>query len=675
MEQHDFSSSLAIIPRRRDQLLPALHAVHHVAGWLPEAAIEAAGRHVFVPLSEVYGIVTSYSELRLTPPDADRVEVCTGLSCRMAAADDVAAALEAEGRTVERVPCRFLCAVAPVIEHRGRYQGRVDARAVSIGSGRAEPPFTAVRSASRDEPGSVAERRAAAVEQFQHDASLTRMSLGDGVCARAAGAGAGALDALLIGASSEPAARPRWVQVGCDGDCHAQPAVTVRRADGTIARFARVSRSHAKDIAGAVTSGPSAIATDALLDGTAYPGQTRRVLARCGVIDPSSLDEALAAGAYLGWERALAMQPEDVIDLVRLAGLRGRGGAYFPTHIKWASARVHPAPRYLVVNAEEGEPGVFKDRHLMEGDPHALVEGVLIAAYAIGAERAFIYINGQADLSARRVAAAVDAARAAGLAGRGILGSAFSCEIEIYRGAGGYVCGEESVILNSIEGERAVPRFRPPLPTEAGLWGRPTVLNNVETLVNLPLIVTDGPDAFREIGTDAYPGTKLMSLSGALVRPGLVEAPMGTTIREIIEVAGGGALAGQTITAAVVGGPSGGLLPASMFDLPIAGGMLHESGPVLGAGGIVVLDERTPLHFALRELTAYNTVESCGKCTPCREGTARALTILDRTGDAPLSTADRDELFALSDVMQTASLCGLGQMAPGPIRSALTLFE
>jgi NADH:ubiquinone oxidoreductase subunit F (NADH-binding) len=403
--------------------------------------------------------------------------------------------------------------------------------------------------------------------------------------------------------------------------------------------------------------------------------ETRRSLRNCGAIDPESLDEALAAGAYSGFEKALAMKPEEVVELVRASGLRGRGGAYFPTAIKWDSAREHPGPRYLVVNAEEGEPGVFKDRHLMEGDPHTLVEGVLIAAYAVGAEKAYIYINGQAQLSAWQVELAIKDAREAGLIGEDILGSGFSCEVEIYRGAGGYVCGEESVILNSIEGERAVPRFRPPLPTEHGLFGRPTVINNVETLVNLPLILTEGVEWFRSVGTQDFPGTKLISLSGAVQRPGLYEVPMGTTIQSIIEECGGGAQEGHTITYAVVGGPSGGLMPASMLDVPIQGGMLHPSGPVLGAGGIVVLDERTPLSFVLRELTAYNKDESCGKCTPCREGTDRALALLNKAGDAPLSPEDRAELLELCDVMQTASLCGLGQMAPGPIRSALTLFE
>jgi NADH:ubiquinone oxidoreductase subunit F (NADH-binding) len=335
--------------------------------------------------------------------------------------------------------------------------------------------------------------------------------------------------------------------------------------------------------------------------------------------------------------------------------------------IKWESVLAHPAPRYLVVNAEEGEPGAFKDRHLMEGDPHLLVEGIAIAAHAIGAERTILYINGQAELAAERMAAAIADAGAAGL-----LGSDLS--IEIYRGAGGYVCGEESVILNSIEGERAVPRPRPPLPTDAGLWGRPTVINNVETLCNLPSIVTDGVAGFREIGTEQYPGTKLVSMSGSISRPGLYEVPIGITARSLIGLAGG-LEAGRSLRALVMGGPSGGFLSQDLLDTPLAGGLIHPTGAVLGSGGVVVLDDRMPVSLALRDLTAYNAAESCGKCTPCREGSARALAILDRTGEGGLSDDDRAELLDLCDLLQYASLCGLGQMAPGPIRSAIALFS
>lgn len=481
----------------------------------------------------------------------------------------------------------------------------------------------------------------------------SRWTVGDGLCARS-------VDADDVAAALHRAAPSTTiVRTGCDGSCWAQPVVTFHPSDGSARRSEWVVADDVERLLqGDIPATP----------GDPFAGQVRRVLARCGVIDPLSLDDARRHGAYTALERARAMAPEDLVALVKASGLRGRGGAYFPIAVKWESARAFPEPRYLVVNAEEGEPGAFKDRHLMEGDPHLLVEGIAIAAHAAGCARVFLYINGQARLSAERMARAVADATAAGLLGPDL-------RIAIYRGAGGYVCGEESVILNSIEGERAVPRPRPPLPTEAGLWRRPTVISNVETLCNLPFIVTEGAEAFRSVGTEAYPGTKLVSLSGAVQRPGLYEVPLGVTTRELIAL-GGGLLDGHALRAVVMGGPSGGFLNPDQLDLPLVGGLVHPTGAVLGSGGVVVIDDRTPLSVALRELTAYNAVESCGKCTPCREGSERALAILDRAGEVGrLSESERAELLDLCDLMQYASLCGLGQMAPGPIRSALALFD
>lgn len=482
--------------------------------------------------------------------------------------------------------------------------------------------------------------------------SAPRFAVGDGLCARSVGSG----EVATALRSSYPDADV--VAVGCDGSCWAQPIVTLTDSDGGTRRFERVNPEEVADL----LSRPADVGPAPLV------GEIRRTLARCGNVDPESIDDARHKGSYEALARARSMPPEEIIAQVKEAGLRGRGGAYFPLAIKWESVRTHAAPRYLVVNAEEGEPGAFKDRHLMEGDPHLLLEGIAIAAHAAGVERTFLYINGQAELSAERMARAISDAHAAGLLGSDLT-------IEIYRGAGGYVCGEESVILNSIEGERAVPRPRPPLPTDAGLWGRPTVISNVETLCNLPLIVSDGVDRFREQGTDQYPGTKLVSLSGAVQRPGLYEAPIGITARTLIELAGG-PRAGHSLRAVVMGGPSGGFLSPDLLDVPLTGGLVHPTGAVLGSGGVVVLDDGMPLSLALRELTAYNATESCGKCTPCREGAARALAILDHAGEiGALSGSDRDELLELCDLMQYASLCGLGQMAPGPIRSALALFD
>ena len=347
---------------------------------------------------------------------------------------------------------------------------------------------------------------------------------------------------------------------------------------------------------------------------------------------------------------------------MRASGLAGRGGAYFQAAVKWTACRAAAGtPKYLVVNGEEGEPGIFKDRHLMEGDPHRLLEAALLAAYAAGVSRGIVYIHGEAELSAERVAAAVAQARDWGLLGGRILGADFSLELELRRGAGGFVLGEETALLESIEGRRAMPRTRPPFPVEAGLWGKPTVINNVETLFAVPSIVERGGAWFAGLGGGH--GTKLFGLSGHVNRPGLVELPLGTTLRTLIEEIGGGSSTGRPIRAVVLGGPSGSLVHSRQFDAPLV-----PRGPVNpGTGGAVALDAQASVRDVVRTLLAFNMRESCGKCTPCREGTARLLAMLD-------GPPDREGVKALSEVVQVASLCGLGQAAPLAVLSALAEF-
>ena len=456
---------------------------------------------------------------------------------------------------------------------------------------------------------------------------------------------------------------------GCDGACFNAPQVLVTPPGGDTLRFGRVTP---EDAVGLVVDRGDPDSLQGF-----FAGQQRLVLGDCGATAPTDLDEYLAAGGYGALAAALSMGPEAVIETVAEAGLLGRGGAYFPAARKWQGARaVERTPRYIVVNCEEGEPGVFKDRHLMEGTPHRLLEGLVIAAFASGAEKGYIYVNAEAHLSAERVQGALAQARERNLVGEGVLGSGFSLDVEVRRGAGGYVCGEETTLLNTIQGDRRVPRLRPPFPVEAGLWANPTVINNAETLVNVPLLIEDGPSrsSFMETGIEAARGTKLVCLSGAVQRPGLVEVPMGTTIRHIIADIGGGPPPGRTIGAVAVGGPSSGVLPVSMLDTALRPGMLHESGVVMGAGGIVAVDDAVSVVEVVRKLAAYNAAESCGKCTPCREGTPRMVEALDRLAAGHGSTADLDDLKYLAEVVGAASLCGLGQMAGGPINSALHFF-
>jgi NADH:ubiquinone oxidoreductase subunit F (NADH-binding) len=450
------------------------------------------------------------------------------------------------------------------------------------------------------------------------------------------------------------------VAAGCNGMCWAQPVVEVLRDGRPRLTTGPVAAAEVPRLLNALAANPAA-APD--VGAEWLPRQRRVLLERCGLANPGDIADAIRHGTYATLVLALEdARPEVVIEEVRAAGLAGRGGAYFPTAVKWAACReARGAPKYLVVNGEEGEPGIFKDRHLMEGDPHRLLEAVLLAAYACGASRAILYVHGEAEVSAERLRVAVAQAREWGLLGEHILGSDLSLDVELRRGAGGFVLGEETALLESIEGHRAMPRTRPPFPVESGLWGKPTVINNVETLCAVPSIVAEGGAWFAGLGRGG--GTKLFGLSGHVQRPGLVEVELGTTLRTLAEGLGGGSPAGRPIRAAVLGGPSGSVVPARQFDEPLV-----PRGPVNpGTGGVVALDDGASVADAVRTLLAFNMRESCGKCTPCREGTARLLRVLD-------GPVERERVSSLAEVIQVASLCGLGQAAPLAVLSALAEF-
>ena len=463
------------------------------------------------------------------------------------------------------------------------------------------------------------------------------------------------------------------VTTGCDGACFAAPQVSVTYSSGEGHTYSNITAEGVRRpfrIDGDGRSMPHAASPAAF-----FNGQQRLVLSGCGELDPVDIDEYILKGGYAGLGRALSMTPEEVIEEALGSGLRGRGGAYFPAALKWRGARTATGTtRYLVVNSEEGEPGIFKDRHLMEGVPHRIIEGAAIAAYASGAEQAYIYINAEASLSALRMQTALDQAHDHGLLGPDIVGSGFNLDVEIRRGAGGYVCGEETTLLNTMEGDRREPRLRPPFPTESGLRASPTVINNPETLASVPFILANGAASFAAIGTESDKGTKLISISGSVARPGIAEVPMGTTLREIVYDIAGGPEDGHTLRGLAVGGPSSGILPTSLLDTAIKPGLLHESGVMLGAGGVIALDERVPVPEALRKLAAYNASESCGKCTPCREGTPRIVESMDRLIAGGGTVNDLDDMRYLANVVNAASLCGLGQAAGNPVTSVLHFF-
>ncbi|MGB2824915.1 MAG: NADH-quinone oxidoreductase subunit NuoF, partial [Phycisphaerae bacterium] len=408
-----------------------------------------------------------------------------------------------------------------------------------------------------------------------------------------------------------------------------------------------------------------------------YRHQTRLVLRNCGVVDPRSLQDAVARGAYQAAAGALAKSsPEDVIAEVLASGLRGRGGAGFPTGRKWQFARAAEGDaKYIICNADEGDPGAVMDRALLEGDPHLVIEGMVIGAYAIGAAKGFIYVRAEYPIAIEHTRIALAQAREAGLLGENILGTGFDFDIEIRKGAGAFVCGEETALIASIEGKRGMPRPRPPFPATSGLYGRPTNINNVETWANVPRIMEMGAGKYARIGTEGSKGTKIFALAGKVNNTGLVEVPMGTTLREIIFEVGGGIPRERKLKAAQIGGPSGGCVPARYLDVPLDYDSVEQIGAIMGSGGLIVMDEGTCMVDIARFFTDFVQSESCGKCVPCRVGTRRMLEVLTRITAGEGELADIDRLEEWGEMIKASSLCGLGQTAPNPVLSTIRYFR
>ena len=661
------AEALSSFPRERTWLLPALQAAQRAERWLSPETLEAVAAHLRVPKSEVWGVASHYPEFRLAQPAARIIRVCTGLACAARGGNDLLAHALRRAPvdiTLEPMDCAFACAVAPVVEadhgyHGGMTAATLDAlldapsprHAPAPATGRGGPPAT-IPSA-----GSPGARFSALKREAERRRTGARLAVGVGTCGLAVGAG-DTLEALRI--ESQRRGLP-WtvVAAGCSGMCWAAPVVQALRDGKPPVTAGPVTAETVPRFLHALSA---AMPREFTVPADWAAPQRRILTERCGVADPYDIADALRHGAYDTLVRVLEEgRPETVIEELRASGLAGRGGAYFQTAVKWAACRAASgAPKFLVVNGEEGEPGIFKDRHLMEGDPHRLLEAVLTAAYASGASRAILYIHGEADLSAERVGVALEQAGQWGLVGADILGSGFSLEVEIRRGAGGFVLGEETALLESIEGRRAMPRTRPPFPVESGVYGKPTVINNVETLFAVVPIVARGGAAFAALGGGR--GTKLFGLSGHLRRPGVVEMEVGCTLRTLIDEVGGGWE--RPIAAAVVGGPSGSVVHPRQFDEPL----IPRGAVSPGTGGVVALEEGASVRDAVRTLLAFNARESCGKCTPCREGATRMLHLLDET------VVDVARARTLAETVQQASLCGLGQAAPLAVLSGLAEF-
>jgi NADH-quinone oxidoreductase subunit F len=511
--------------------------------------------------------------------------------------------------------------------------------------------------------------------------------IGTATCGRAAGA----LD--VVDAFDKELARRKLevpiIKVGCTGLCYADPFVTIAKPGSLRVAYANVTPDSVSRLVEGYVAGDDPCLELALGSLEGGDGETisipelprferelRLILRHCGYIDPENINHYMANGGYEGLEKALKMSAEEVVGEVKKSGLRGRGGAGFPAHAKWELCHIAGSrPKYVICNADEGDPGAFMDRVVLESDPHQVIEGMIIAGYAIGAEQGYIYVRSEYPLAIERIQIALRQANEMGFLGDNILGGEFGFQVEIAAGAGAFVSGEETALIAAVEGRISTPRPRPPYPAESGLWGKPTLLNNVKTFGYVPLIIQRGGDWFASIGTEGSKGTAMFTLAGKVVNAGLAEVPMGTTLRDLVYDIGGGIAKDKQFKAVQIGGPSGGCLPETLLDIPIDYDSLREAGSMMGSGGMIVMDEDNCMVDAARFFLDFSTEESCGLCTMCRLGTIQMLHILEDITAGRGKIEDLDVLLALAEDVKMGSLCGLGKTAPNPVLTTLRYFR
>jgi NADH-quinone oxidoreductase subunit F len=512
--------------------------------------------------------------------------------------------------------------------------------------------------------------------------------IGTATCGRAAGA-LDVLEAVQNKLKSQ-GITAHVIEVGCIGLCFAEPIVTITKPDRPGICYGNITPKKAQEVIEGYIINDNTLAESALgtigegsINGIpnlfqtpVLRGQIRRILRNCGFIDPTNINHYIANGGYSGFVKALTMTPAQIITELKKANLRGRGGAGFPTWRKWQfCVEAKDEKRYLICNADEGDPGAFMNRALLEGDPHSVLEGMLIAGYTLGAREAYIYCRAEYPLALERLQIALKQMEEYGLLGDNILNSDFSFWIKIKEGAGAFVCGEETALIHSIEGKRGMPRPRPPFPATSGLWEKPTIINNVETLANVALILQNGADWFTQDGTEKSKGTKTFALAGKVKCTGLVEVPLGITLKEIIHGIGGGIPGGKGFKAVQTGGPSGGCLPPEFLDSPVDYESLAAAGSIMGSGGMVVMDEDTCMVEVARYFLEFTQKESCGECVPCRLGTKQMLDILEDITHGKGKLEDIDLLIEIGEAVKAGSLCGLGQTAPNPVLTTIRYFR
>ncbi len=502
-----------------------------------------------------------------------------------------------------------------------------------------------------------------------------KIVIGEGSCGIAAGAEK--VRKALLGCDLSGA---KLTIAGCIGMCYLEPIVDIYDDNGDVKRLVRVTEKDAEKIAEYAQTGKEEAIADLLVsdeDKEFLEKQTRIALRRCGIINPESIDEFVEADGYSALKKVVTtMTPEDVIDVIKVSGLAGRGGAGFPTWFKWNAARQsEDDEKYLICNADEGDPGAFMDRAVIESDPHNLIEGMLIGAYAIGAKNAVVYVRAEYPLAIKRLEKAIEDATEKGYLGEHIFGTDFSCTMTIKAGAGAFVCGEETALIESLEGHRGMPRLKPPFPAQSGYWRKPSNINNVETFANVSWIINNGGEAFAAMGTEGSKGTKVFAVTGKVKRSGLVEIPMGKTLRDVIFDIGGGMKGDKAFKAVQMGGPSGGCIPAQLIDTVIDYKALGATGAIMGSGGMVVMDESTCMVGMAKFFLDFTAKESCGKCVHCRIGTTRMLEILTRITEGKGKEGDIELLEELCYGIKDGALCGLGQTAPNPVLTTIKYFK
>ena len=642
-------------------LIMILQQAQSIYGYLPQEVIYHVAQRTGNSPAKVMGVATFYSYFRLQPMGTYQIMLCDGTACHVNGSERIRTAITQElgihnGETTEdgmftlnEVACLGCCSLAPVMMINGDTYGNLTP----------EKTIKILRQLRQREAGNG-----------------IRILVGPGSC----GVSAGAARVAKVLAGHMTATDSFTVETtGCIGMCYLEPIVDIYEGEQLLHRLVRVTETDALGIVEAVRKKDFSKLEAMFIsdeDARFLKKQKRVALRNCGVVDPTSIDDYINHAGYQALDKALKMKPEEVIEEIKVSGLAGRGGAGFPTWFKWDAARkAEGEQKHLICNADEGDPGAFMDRAVIESDPHTLIEGMLIGAYAIGASDMYVYIRAEYPLAVERLSQAIEQARSRGLLGKNILGTDFSCDLNIKIGAGAFVCGEETALIESMEGKRGMPRLKPPFPAQSGYLNEPSNINNVETFANVAWIIQHGGTAFAAMGTENSKGTKVFALTGKVQRGGLVEVPMGNSLKDVIFDIAGGIKDGRAYKAVQMGGPSGGCIPAALMDTPIDYKALSATGAIMGSGGMVVMDDSTCMVNIARFFLDFTARESCGKCVPCRIGTTRMMEILNRICEGEGQEGDIELLEELCVSIKDGALCGLGQTAPNPVLTTIRYFR